>query len=166
MFQIINLNVSTAPCCPPAKRGKCIPTQPRPVVETSNASPTWRQRSGGHAHLLVQARRNIVMAAATTSGGAATMACVHGDPSGKTAGTPALYTPWRRPVVEESAAAAAAAPSRRPNWANVRTVSSNTSSVSTPPTAWICLEPAAGAAPPPCLRICSSAPRLGTIRWR
>ena len=127
MCPIINLNFSTALYCPPAKREKSIPTQPRPAVETSSASPTWRQRSGGHADLLVQARHNTAMAAATSSGGAATMECVQGDPTGRTAGTPALYTPWRRPVVEESAAAAAAASPRRLNRPSARTVSSNIS---------------------------------------
>ena len=151
MCQIIKLNFSTAPYYLPAMREKCIPTQPRPAVGTSNASPTWRQRSGGHADLVVQVRRNIVMAAASSSG-PASMACAQGDPTERTAGTPALCTPWRRPVLGESAAAAAAASSRRPSWASARTVSSNTSSVSTPPTAWTCLELAAGAAPPPCLR--------------
>ena len=152
MCQIIKLNFSTAPYYLPAMREKCIPTQRRPVAETSNASPTWRQRSGGHADLLAPSGHSTAMDAATTSGRAATMACARGDHTERTAGTPALYTPWRRPVLEESAAAAAAASSRRPSSASARTVSSNTSSVSTPPTAWICLEPAAGAAPPPCLR--------------
>ena len=152
MCQIINLNSSAARYCLPAKRAKYIPTHPKPAVETRNASPTWRQRSGGHADLLVQARHNTAMAAATSSGGAATTGYVHGDPSERTAGTPAPFTPWRRPVVEESAAAAAAASSQRLSWASARTVSSNTSSVLTPPTAWICRVPAAGAAPPRCLR--------------
>ena len=152
MCQIINLNFSTALYCPPAKREKSIPTQPRPEVETSSVSPTWRQRSGGHADLLVQARHNTAMAAATSLGRAASMACVHGNHIGKTAGTPALNTPWMRPVLEESVAAAAAASSRRLNRPNVRTVSSNILSVSMSPTAWICRVPAAGAAPPPCLK--------------
>ena len=89
--QIIILNILTALYYLPAKRAKSIPIQPRPVVETSNASPTWRQRSGGHADLLVQARHNTAMAAATSSGGAATTAYVQGDPTGRTAETPALY---------------------------------------------------------------------------
>ena len=162
MCQTINLNFSTALFCHPAKRAKSIPILPRPEAEISNVSPTWRQRSGGHADLLVQARHNIAMAAATSLGGAASMACVHGDHTERTAGTPALYTPWMRPVLGESAAAAAAASSRRLNRPIARTVSTNTSSVSTPPTAWICLEPAAGAAPPAvgCTAVASTCPAL------
>ena len=166
MFQIINLNILNAHYCPPAKREKCIPTQPRPAVGTSNASPTWRRRSGGRAHQRAGARLNTATAGACSSEGDVSTASARPNPTEKTVETHALSTLSRLLVLEVIVRAAAAASSRRQSWASVRTVSSNTSSASTPPTAWICLLPAAGAAPPPCLRICSSAPRLGTIRWR
>ena len=166
MFQIINLNVLNARCCPPVKREKSIPTQPRPAVGTSNASPTLRRRSGGPAHQRAGARLNTATAGACSSEGDVSTASARPNPTERIVETPARNMLSRLLVLEVIVRAAAAASPRRPSWASVRTVSSNTSSASTPPTAWICLEPAAGAAPPPCLRICSSAPRLGTILWR
>ena len=152
MCQIINLNFSTALYCPPAKREKSIPTQPRPAVETSSANPTWRQRSGGHAYQRAGARLNTATAGACSSEGVVSMASARPNPIAKTVETPARNTLSRLLVLEVIVRAAAAASPRRLNRPSVRTVSSNISSVSTPPTAWICLEPAAGAAPPPCLK--------------
>ena len=152
MCQMINLNFSTALYCLPAKREKCIPTQPRPAVGTSSASPTWRQRSGGRAHQRAGARLNTATAGACSSERDVSMASARPNPTEKIVETPALSMLSRLPVLEVVVRAAAAASPRRLNRPSARTVSSNTSSVSTPPTAWICLEPAAGAAPPRYLR--------------
>ena len=133
MFQIINLNVLNARCCPPVKREKSIPTQPRPVAETSNASPTWRQRSGGPAHQRAGARLNTATDGACSSERVVSTAYARQNPTERIVETPARNMLSRLLVLEVIVRAAAAASPRRQSWASVRTVSSNTSSVSPPP---------------------------------
>ena len=120
MCQIIKLNVSTAPYYLPAMREKCIPTQPRPVAETSNASPTWRQRSGGRAHQRAGARLNTATAGACSSEGDVSTASARPNPTEKIVETPALSTLSRLPVLKESVRAAAAS-SQRLNRPSART---------------------------------------------
>ena len=122
MFQIINLNVLNARCCPPVKREKSIPTQPRPEVETSSASPTWRQRSGGPAHQRAGARLNTATDGACSSERVVSTAYARQNPTERIVETPARNMLSRLLVLEVIVRAAAAASPRRlhsrMNWWN------------------------------------------------